>query len=90
MFQHWLKYQGQKKVPALTPWFSAVIQICRQKEEVMRLLALSHTYNTNRVQKPTGCPPHQRWFSFSRVRRLKVALNTGSCMVFPTIPWDSG
>lgn len=38
----------------------------------------------------TGCPPHQRWLSFSLERSVKVALNTGSCMVFPTMPWDSG
>lgn len=34
----------------------------------------------------TGCPPHQRWLSFSRLLKVKVASNTGSYMEFPTIP----
>lgn len=38
----------------------------------------------------TGCPPHQRWLSFSRLLRVNVASKTGSYMEFPTIPWDSG
>lgn len=34
----------------------------------------------------TGCPPHQRWLSFSRLLRVNVASKTGSYMEFPTIP----